>query len=163
MKSRTPQLDTALTNFRHSVAPGVPERWRHLWSVAMWHHLLLAAAYGELKPSRAYGVRVGFEPARWIELKTDPAPWYAVESGRKTFEIRLNDRNYQPGDGLLLRRTRYTGADMKAGKPLEYLGEPLRRVVTHVMTGPLYGLSEGWAILSIAPYGVDVPRGGDHG
>jgi hypothetical protein len=49
MKSRTPQLDMALAHFRHSVAPGVPDHWRHLWSVAMWHNLLLAAAYGELK------------------------------------------------------------------------------------------------------------------
>jgi hypothetical protein len=105
----------------------------------------------EHKQEGAAGGGVVHTVARWIELKTDPAPWYAVESGRKTFEIRFNDRNYQPGDGLLLRRTLHTGADMKAGKPLEYIGEPLRRVVTHVMTGPLYGLAEGWAILSIAP------------
>jgi hypothetical protein len=103
----------------------------------------------------AAGVPTCVEPQRWHELKTDPAVWDDVDAGRKTFEIRLNDRDYQPGDGLLLRKTRYTGWEMKeAGYPLEYIGAPLRRVVTHVLRGPVYGLAAGWAILSIKPCGV---------
>lgn len=36
-------------------------------------------------------------------LKTTPDWFRAVWSGSKTFEIRLNDRNYQAGDEVLLR------------------------------------------------------------
>lgn len=89
------------------------------------------------------------EAKRWHELKTDPDVFDAVAAGVKTFEIRLNDRDYQPGDGLLLRRTRDTGWAMKnTGAPLEYTGEEFRCIVTYVLRGPVYGLADGWAILS---------------
>jgi hypothetical protein len=90
------------------------------------------------------------QSTRWHELKTDPDVFDAVADGRKTFEIRLNDRDFQPGDGLLLRRTRNSGWAMKnTGAPLEYTGEELRVIVTYVLRGPVYGLGDGWAILSI--------------
>jgi hypothetical protein len=90
---------------------------------------------------------------RWHELKTDPAVFDAVADGSKTHEIRLNDRDFQIGDGLLLRRTAWSGQQMKvAGFPLQYTGEELRAEVTHVLTG--YGLMPGWVILSIRPLGV---------
>lgn len=85
------------------------------------------------------------------ELKTDPDVFDAVADGRKTFEIRFNDRDYQEGDELLLRRTRDTGWAMKnTGAPLIYTGQELRCRVTYVLRGPIYGLADGWAILSIA-------------
>jgi hypothetical protein len=87
---------------------------------------------------------------RWHELKTDPDVFDAVAAGRKTFEIRLDDRGYGEGDGLYLRRTRHTGRTMSVGMPLEYTGEEYRCVVTYVLRGPVYGLADGWAILSIA-------------
>jgi Domain of unknown function (DUF3850) len=37
------------------------------------------------------------------ELKTHPQYFQAVLDGKKTFEVRLNDRNYQVGDELLLK------------------------------------------------------------
>jgi len=37
------------------------------------------------------------------ELKTWPEYYHEVEKGNKTFEIRMNDRNYQVGDTLILR------------------------------------------------------------
>ena len=51
------------------------------------------------------------------ELKTDPDVFDEVARGEKTFEIRYNDRNFQIGDRLTLRRTDFTGEEMKAGKP----------------------------------------------
>ncbi len=83
------------------------------------------------------------------ELKTDPEVFDAVAAGLKTFEIRKDDRGYQVGDTLRLRKTRYTGAEMAAGKPLEYTGDELEVSVSHILRGPLYGLQEGWVILSI--------------
>lgn len=87
------------------------------------------------------------------ELKTDPSVFDAVADGRKTHEIRKNDRGFNVGDTLLLRRTESTGEQMREGAPLVYSRvPPLRRVVTHVLEG--YGLMPGWVILSLAADGV---------
>lgn len=82
------------------------------------------------------------------ELKTDPEVWDAVASGSKTFEIRKDDRGYRVGDVLLLRRTKYTGAEMQQGKPLEYGGK-IRMTISHILRGPIYGLQDGWVIMSL--------------
>lgn len=41
------------------------------------------------------------------ELKIEPAYIDAVLGGRKTFEIRFNDRGYQAGDTVLMTETEY--------------------------------------------------------
>ena len=83
------------------------------------------------------------------ELKTDREVFKAVQDGLKTFEIRKDDRGYQVGDNLTLCETRYTGEEMKAGKPLEYTGAAIDVGVSHILRGPIYGLKEGWVIMSI--------------
>ena len=85
------------------------------------------------------------------ELKTDPDVFRAVLEGRKTYEIRRNDRGFAVGDELLLRETRFTGAEIAAGRPLEYTGRELTVRISHMLTGPVYGLLESWSILSIQP------------
>ena len=85
------------------------------------------------------------------ELKTDPAVFAAVLAGVKTHEIRLNDRDFQVGNALLLRETTATGADMRLlprTYPLTYTGRIATRIVSHIQTG--YGLADGWCILSFA-------------
>jgi hypothetical protein len=85
------------------------------------------------------------------ELKTDPDAFDAVAAGQKTHEIRKDDRGFAVGDQLLLRRTRYTGAQMHMRPehcPLEYTGAQELRIVSHIQHG--YGLSDGWVILSFA-------------
>lgn len=88
------------------------------------------------------------ETGRWHVLKTDPDVFDAVAAGLKTHEIRLNDRDFKVGDGLILRRTQHSGQDMAAGAPLSYTGQVCRKLVSHVLTG--YGLAEGWVVLSLA-------------
>lgn len=84
---------------------------------------------------------------RTHELKTDPAVFDAVARGDKTHEIRLNDRNFQVGDNLLLRETVDTGWAMRnAGAPLVYTGRAATRTISHIQTG--YGLADDWCILS---------------
>ena len=83
------------------------------------------------------------------ELKTDPDTFYALISGRKTYEIRRDDRGFRVGDTLVLRRTVHSGDEMAQGEPLRYTGEEAVRRVTHILEGPAYGIAEGWVILSV--------------
>jgi len=43
-------------------------------------------------------------------LKTDPEVFEALVSGRKTYELRRDDRGFAVGDRLTLRETSHTGA-----------------------------------------------------
>lgn len=88
------------------------------------------------------------ELPRTHELKTDPEVFQAVFDGRKTFEIRRNDRDFQVGDALDLRETANTGAGMIAGAPLIYTGRRVTKTVSHVLSG--YGLADDWVCLSFA-------------
>lgn len=95
------------------------------------------------------------------ELKTDPAVFAATFAREKAFEIRKNDRNFQVGDVLRLRETKYTGEEMRerhsggfpgrliAGKPLVYTGREMRVKVQYILDGPIYGLAPGWCIMAI--------------
>jgi hypothetical protein len=82
-------------------------------------------------------------------LKTDPKPFEDVWQYKKTFEVRKNDRNFKVGDELILKETYYTGEEMKKGKPLTYTQREIGAKVLHVLHGPVYGLQEGWCIMSI--------------
>lgn len=79
------------------------------------------------------------------ELKTWP-PYFAdiVYSG-KTFEYRLNDRDYQVGDFLLLREF----------DPLAraYTGRECFRVVTYIAEN-IPGLPAGFCVMSIVKHGT---------
>ena len=84
------------------------------------------------------------------ELKTDPDLFSAVWCGIKTYDIRFNDRGFMVGDDLLLRETRYTSEQMKAGSPLEYTGREKEKTISHILSGPVLGLQDGWVIFSFA-------------
>lgn len=84
------------------------------------------------------------------ELKTDPMVFEALVNGDKTFEIRKNDRGFEVGDVLELRETQYTGADIATGAPLVYTGRSIAVVVDYILHGPVYGLAEGWVIMSVS-------------
>ena len=83
------------------------------------------------------------------ELKTDPEVFQASWDHRKPYEIRYNDRQFMPGDKLILREIVYTGAEMRAGRPLKYTGRVILATVTNSLIGPVYGLLPNWCILSV--------------
>lgn len=84
------------------------------------------------------------------ELKTDPIPYDDVEAREKKFEIRRNDRGFAKGDTLILKKTQYSGAAMKAeSAPLIYTGHEQEVTVTHLLAGGIYGLDPEWVIMSI--------------
>ena len=73
-------------------------------------------------------------------LKILPEYFGAIRCGVKTFELRRNDRNYQPGDTLVLQEWTLEGG---------YTGRELTRYVPYVLCGPALGLDPDWCILSL--------------
>jgi len=86
-------------------------------------------------------------------LKTWPAFFDAVRDGRKTFEVRKNDRGFQTGDVLVLQKwTQNNGHD-----PAEPLtgprgwfedDDPIRARVTYLLSG--FGIEPGYVVMGIA-------------
>lgn len=72
------------------------------------------------------------------DLKILPVYFDDVAKGRKTFELRFDDRGYLEGDLLLLREWE-NGA---------YTGRRAVVKVTYILKG-FDGLKDGWVILSI--------------
>lgn len=84
------------------------------------------------------------------DLKTHPAPFRAVASGEKTFELRLNDRDFQVGDILRLREfDPYDGA---------YTGQAVERRVSFILNGGEYGLPAGHVAMAIRPTDEPAPE-----
>lgn len=74
-------------------------------------------------------------------LKTWPEFFDAIAQGRKTFEVRLNDRGYRVGDVLELRRYE--------PKTDHYTGECIERQITYMLEGGAFGVDLGYAVLAI--------------
>ena len=81
----------------------------------------------------------GNQMAKTIELKILPNYFNAVVEGKKTFELRLNDRNYIVGDVLILQE--FNG--------YEKTGRSIAVVVTYILKNCGFGLAEGYVILGI--------------
>lgn len=85
------------------------------------------------------------------ELKTWPEFFSELQAGRKTFEVRLNDRDFRVGDVLALREFDHT-------KDAFTRKSALIRCVTYVMYGPGFGLTPDYCVMAIAhlPFVEDV-------
>lgn len=104
-------------------------------------------------------------PRKVHDLKCWPEPFAAVLDGRKTVEIRLNDRDYQVGDRLILREfdpekehvEQPTEAESisRFHKPRPYTvrgtftGRACAVDVTHVLAGGQFGLDVDYVALSV--------------
>ena len=78
------------------------------------------------------------------ELKTLSNYFYLVKSGKKPFELRLNDRGFLPGHELLLRE--YNPHTQS------YTGQTLRRKITYVFENSKaeeFGLKPGYCIMGL--------------
>ena len=80
-------------------------------------------------------------------LKTWPSFYVEVAGGRKTFEMRKADRDFQFGDILRLREWE--------PKTEKYTGRACYRRVTYIMRGPAFGLEAGWVVLGLATQNKD--------
>ena len=82
------------------------------------------------------------------ELKTLPEYFENIWTGRKRFEIRLNDRGFKVGDVLILREYNPSVIDC------EYSGRTIRAFVTFLLEDvPHLGLQDGFCIMGIQVIG----------
>lgn len=73
------------------------------------------------------------------ELKILPQYYQAVIDGRKTFELREDDRGYKEGDNIHFRE--WTG---------QYTGREAIRHIPYILRDcPEYGLKQGYCILAL--------------
>ena len=74
------------------------------------------------------------------ELKLETKYFDDIVSGRKTFELRKNDRDYKVGDLLFLN-------EIAIG---EYTCMAIERSITYILKDcPEFGLMDGYVILGI--------------
>lgn len=91
------------------------------------------------------------------EVKSDPDGFEALWRGRKKFELRIDDRDYDNGDFLRLRETVHPSERMAEGQPLVYTEREVTARIDYVLRGPTLGLAEGWVILSVTPVATAEP------
>ena len=73
-------------------------------------------------------------------LKTESAFYQAVEAGLKTFEFRLNDRNFQVGDMVTLQEVFGGIATGRALHPKQ---------IKYILHGGQFGLPSEYCILQL--------------
>jgi ASC-1-like (ASCH) protein len=74
-------------------------------------------------------------------LKVWPEYYQDIESGKKPFELRKNDRDFKQGDILLLQEW-----DPKTGK---YTRNEIELLVSYILEGGQFGLEEGYVIMAL--------------
>ena len=86
----------------------------------------------------------------WVHhLKAWPEFFDAVADGRKTFEVRRNDRGYREGDIITLLRyepERGSFTVDEGGRTIN-----LNRRITYVLEGGQFGIEYGFVVLGLGP------------
>lgn len=85
------------------------------------------------------------------ELKCWPGFFEALADGRKTHEVRYDDRNFQVGD--ILKISKWDPSSSCFVEPYK----PLVFEVTHILKGEKWGIRDGFADLSIKLVPEDKP------
>lgn len=78
------------------------------------------------------------------ELKTEAVYWDAVAAGKKTFEVRRNDRGFQPGDIVKLVR-------MESRMWRDTMREPLVFRIGWLLQGGQFGVEPGYCVFNLLP------------
>lgn len=76
-------------------------------------------------------------------LKTLARYYDAVADGRKTFEVRRNDRAFQTGDELLLERWEETKYGLTESSPRQLL----KVKITYLLQGGQFGIEPAYCVL----------------
>jgi len=84
------------------------------------------------------------------ELKTWIEPFQDVWDGRKTFEVRENDRDFKTGDFILLKEGQLGGFGMTDHDlTFVYTGREIGASITYIMQGGKFGIEEGYVVMGI--------------
>lgn len=87
-------------------------------------------------------------------LKTWPEYFDAVRDGRKTFEVRRDDRDgFAVGDILRLLRYNPTTGEYTLSAGGEY-PQNVTRVVCYVLPGGVFGIEPGFVVLGLKEEGT---------
>jgi hypothetical protein len=87
------------------------------------------------------------------DLKCWPEPFAAVRDGSKTYELRVNDRDYRVGDVLRLREWDPRVVAQPEGwceRARGYTGEVEERTVTYMTPGGAWGLPDDLCVLALS-------------
>lgn len=130
-KYQIPALNQALKDhgLEHDKPSQLSDSFRTGWTAALAHT-------GQATPAGAQGAE-----GRVHDLKCWTSYYRDVASGKKPFEVRVNDRDYRVGDWLRLRDWNVEAES--------YSGHECRRQVTYVLTASEF-VKEGMAILGLA-------------
>jgi ASC-1-like (ASCH) protein len=72
------------------------------------------------------------------QLKTLPEYYHAINTGRKTFEVRKNDRDFQIGDILILK-------EYDKG----YTGNEIKVKLIYILYGGQFGIDKDYCVMGI--------------
>lgn len=94
------------------------------------------------------------------ELRTWPGPFAAILEGKKTFEIRKDDRGYAVGDHLLLKEFDPSPSVPGSGQARGASGRTFEVVVDYIAPGGRFGLPVELVVMSIrkAVVDIDIPH-----
>ena len=77
---------------------------------------------------------------KYHTLKTESAFYKEIEAGRKTFELRVNDRDFQVGDIVILKEV-FDGIETGRALP--------KKEIKYILFGGQFGLPETHCILQL--------------
>lgn len=85
---------------------------------------------------------------RTHRLKTWPEFFKAIDDGRKTFEVRADDRGFMEGDLLVLQE--YDPSSNEIIDREKYTGREIRRHVTYKLPGGKFGIDPSFCVLGLS-------------
>lgn len=84
-------------------------------------------------------------------LKTLATAWDAVAAGEKAFEVRRNDRFFQRGDIVVLRKLDEDGWHYATGLSGAYSTCDLRFKIGWMLQGGQFGIEPGYCVFALEP------------
>lgn len=104
-----------------------------------WQHRLCSIS--EIDPGHDQYMNRLYSAEKVHEIKVWPEYFDVIETGRKNFEVRKNDRDYKEGHVVLLHEY-----DNKKG---EYSGKILAFEIGYVLQGGQFGIPDNYCVFSL--------------
>ena len=96
-------------------------------------------------------------------LKTLATAWDAVNAGEKRFEVRKNDRFFQRGDIVVLRKLHQDGFHYATGATSRFSTLDLKFKIGWTLQGGQFGIEPGYVVFQLEDLDVPMKGAPDHG